>query len=167
MKYLIIFALFAISCNQQPQPQIPVQGSINYTINDTLNIISAGEYYFSIPSVACQQGGFQVTQPNVLHRSLMIATFSDNYSTGTVLNDSINPACSFTRSLEIGVYETPNKTYFSYTLANFKSWVKITDNSNGLISGQFHLKALTLVSQLPGDTVNVIGTFKDFNIVEL
>lgn len=166
MKYLLLIALFAISCNQPQQAQIPVQGSISYTINDTLSITSQGVYYFSTPNVPCQQGGFQVGQSNVLHRSLLIAMFSDNYSTGTVLKDSITPACT-SNTLEIAIYETPNKTYFPYKLASFKSWVKITDNSNGLISGNFHIKATTLVNQEPYDTVNVVGNFKNFNIISL
>lgn len=161
---LVIFA----SCNQNPQQQPQanqVTGPLSYTINDTLNITSQGVYYFILPSVPCAQGGFVVSQPNELNRSLNIITFSDNYSAGTLLKDSTNPACTFTKSLKIGVYETPNKLYMPYQLVNFKSWLKITQNANGLISGDFHIKAMRDLNMYPGDTINVVGTFTDFNIM--
>ena len=116
-KLLLAFIAAAVllGCNQnnnnQPPQQTPVQSSLDYTINDTLNISSQGVYYFATPSVACTQGGFQVSQPNVLNRSILIATFANDYSAGAVLIDSTNPACSFTKGIKIGIYEPPNKLY--------------------------------------------------------
>lgn len=166
--FTLIFALVIFaSCNQNPQQQqaVPATGSLSYTINDTLNITSQGVYYFTVPSVACAQGGFQVSQPNILNRSLSIFTFTDNLGAGTVLIDSTNPACTFTKSLKLGVYETPNKLYLPYQMANFKSRLEITQNANGMISGNFHIKAMRDLNMYPGDTINVVGTFTDFNII--
>jgi hypothetical protein len=153
LTILIFVSLLFVSCqqnnNNNNNPAIPVliQGSISYTINDTLNIQWDTKDVFTKSNLSCGLSGFVCPSPTLAGRQFYCALYTDNFQNLTTYFDTMNAVCNI-RQLQFLVYEN-NKVYGNKYWVNGlvgkksnDTWLNITSLTDSTITGTFAARTI-------------------------
>ncbi|MBK9299109.1 MAG: hypothetical protein IPN14_00350 [Bacteroidetes bacterium] len=145
MKHFLPFLFLIASCNQTPQnplPPVPFNGSISYTINDTLNVTWVTSDYFVKHHLDCGTTGIYSTSPNTLGRNMGFSIYTDDFQNATTYYDTMSLPCN-KKQLYFTIGENgkmyTNKFWGANVLGKNANdtWVQITSLTDSTITGTF------------------------------
>ncbi len=162
---LIFVSILFVSCqqnnNNNNNPAIPVliQGSISYTINDTLNIQWNTKDVFFKSNLSCGLSGFTCQSPTIVGRQFYCALYTDSFQNLTTYFDIMSSVCN-NRQLQFIVNEN-GKVYGNKYWVNGlvgknpnDTWLNITSLTDSTITGTFTARTIG-VAQDYTDTLKI------------